>query len=101
MEYSNQVILSGEIIKAYPIRYTPIGIPVVSFVLRHQSLQQEAGISRKVNCKVYCVMGEAQGIAQAKKLEKRQAQITGFLAQDAKAQTVLHVKQLIFLDKGI
>ena len=37
------------------IRYTPAGIPLLSFVLQHASEQTEAGLKRKVECEVNAV----------------------------------------------
>ena len=76
------------------IRYTPAGIPLLSFVLQHASEQIEAGLKRKVECEVNAVaIGE---------LAKTNVQIgdnikaKGFLAKrSAKStQLVLHIEQL-------
>ena len=76
------------------IRYTPAGIPLLSFVLQHASEQTEAGLKRKVECEVNAVaIGE---------LAKTNVQIgdnikaKGFLAKrSAKStQLVLHIEQL-------
>ena len=76
------------------IRYTPAGIPLLSFVLQHASEKIEAGLKRKVECEVNAVaIGE---------LAKTNVQIgdnikaKGFLAKrSAKStQLVLHIEQL-------
>ena len=76
------------------IRYTPAGIPLLSFVLQHASEKIEAGLKRKVECEVNAVaIGE---------LAKTNVQIgdnikaKGFLAKrSAKStQIVLHIEQL-------
>ena len=41
----NQVVLSGEVGQLEQLRFTPAGIPVLSFVLSHDSSQAEAGLS--------------------------------------------------------
>ena len=43
------------VISLEPIRYTPAGIPLLSFVLQHASEQTEAGLKRKVECEVNAV----------------------------------------------
>jgi primosomal replication protein N len=77
-----------------PIRYTPAGIPLLSFVLQHASEQIEAGLKRKVECEVNAVViGE---------LAKTSIQIgdnikaKGFLAKRSakSAQLVLHIEKL-------
>ena len=77
------------------IRYTPAGIPLLSFVLQHTSEQTEAGLKRKVECEVNAVvLGE---------LAKTDIQIgdhvkdKGFLAKrSAKStQLVFHIEQLL------
>ncbi len=90
----NTVTLSGEVVGLQPIRYTPAGIPLLSFVLQHASEQTEAGLIRKVECEVNAVaLGD---------LAKLNIQIgdnikaKGFLAKrSAKStQLVLHIQQL-------
>ena len=77
-----------------PIRYTPAGIPLLSFVLQHASDQMEAGFKRKVECEVNAVaLGD---------LAKTNIQIgdnikaKGFLAKrSAKStQLVMHIVKL-------
>ena len=46
------MLISGVVIGLEPIRYTPAGIPLLSFVLQHASEQIEAGLKRKVECEV-------------------------------------------------
>lgn len=48
----NQVVLSGELIDVEPIRYTPAGVPILSFTLRHHSCIEEAGGVRQVDCEI-------------------------------------------------
>ena len=45
---SNEVRLSGVAHDVLDLRFTPAGIPVVEFSLRHASMQNEAGGSRRV-----------------------------------------------------
>ena len=90
----NSLVLSGVIVRIEPIRYTPAGIPLLSFVLQHASQQIEAGLKRKVECEVNAVaLGDI-----AKQNIKLGANINakGFLAKrSAKStQLVLHIVKL-------
>lgn len=76
------------------LRYTPAGLPLLSFVLQHVSEQIEAGLKRKVECEVNAVaIGDIakQNIQQGSLIK-----VKGFLAKrSAKSnQLVLHVEQL-------
>ena len=81
-----------------PIRYTPAGIPLLSFVLQHASEKIEAGLKRKVECEVNAVaIGELADIFTRQNIQLGSAIKTkGFLAKrSAKStQLVLHIEQL-------
>ncbi len=91
----NTLVINGVVVQIEPIRHTPAGIPLLSFVLQHASEQLEAGFKRKVECEVSAVaIGE---------LTKTNIQINdhikakGFLAKrSAKSNyLVLHITQLV------
>jgi primosomal replication protein N len=90
----NNLVLSGVVIGLQPIRYTPAGIPLLSFVLQHASEQIEAGLKRKVECEVNAVvLGDlAKTIIHIGDNIKAK----GFLAKrSAKStQLVLHIEKL-------
>ena len=76
------------------IRYTPAGIPLLSFVLQHVSEQTEAGLKRNVECEVNAVaIGE---LANSNIQLGSSLKAKGFLAKrSAKStQLVLHIEQL-------
>jgi primosomal replication protein N len=90
----NNLVLSGVVISLEPIRYTPAGIPLLSFVLQHASEQIEAGLKRKVECEVNAVaLGEIakQNIQLGSAIKAK-----GFLAKrSAKStQLVFHIDKL-------
>ena len=77
-----------------PIRYTPAGIPLLSFVLQHASEQVEAGLKRKVECEVNAVaLGDIakQNIQLGANIKAK-----GFLAKRStkSTQLVLHIEKL-------
>ncbi len=87
-------MLSGVVIGLEPIRYTPAGIPLLSFVLQHASEQVEAGLKRKVECEVNAV---ALGDSARQNIQLGSAiKAKGFLAKrSAKStQLVLHIEKL-------
>jgi len=51
----NQVKLQASIASKEPLRYTPAGIAVLSFVVEHRSIQTEAGQTRDVALTLDCV----------------------------------------------
>ena len=91
-------MLSGVIVRIEPIRYTPAGIALLSFVLQHASEQIEAGLKRKVECEVNAVaLGNvACDIAKQNIQLGAHVKAKGFLAKrSAKStQLVLHIEQL-------
>ena len=82
------------VISLEPIRYTPAGIPLLSFVLQHASEQIEAGLKRKVECEVNAVA--LGNIAKQNIQLGSSVKAKGFLAKrSAKStQLVLHIEQL-------
>ncbi len=93
---SNRLELSGEVISLETLRYTPAGIPILDFVLRHVSQQQQAGMKREVQCEVPVVaMAELAGKAKALSMGN-QVKVTGFLARKSlrNDRLVLHATEL-------
>ena len=87
-------MLSGVVVHLEPIRYTPAGIPLLSFVLQHASEQIEAGLKRKVECEVKAVaLGD---LAKISIQIGDNMKAKGFLAKrSAKStQLVLHIEQI-------
>lgn len=77
-----------------PIRYTPAGIPLLSFVLQHASEQTEVGLRRKVECEVNAViLGD---LAKSSIQLGSSVNVKGFLAKrSAKStQLVLHIEKI-------
>ena len=82
------------VISLEPIRYTPAGIPLLSFVLQHASEQVEAGLKRKVECEVNAVaLGD---IAKHNIQLGANIKAKGFLAKRStkSTQLVLHIEKL-------
>jgi primosomal replication protein N len=99
---SNRLELSGEVAEVAELRYTPAGIPLISFLVRHFSQQFEAGMQRKVEC-------EVPAVVMAKLAEKArgiqagcQVRVAGFLSRKSlnSRQLILHVNELEIIEKG-
>ncbi|QDQ25692.1 primosomal replication protein N [Chitinimonas arctica] len=94
MSARNQVVAHGAVLQTEVLRYTPAGIPVIEFRLRHESNQTEAGIERQVQCEMPCVcLGDkAKGLAAL--ADGTEITVKGFLAgrsQRYKHSLVLHI----------
>jgi len=93
---TNQVKISGVLVNKQPIRYTPAGIPLLSFALQHQSEQIEAGMRRQVLCELMVVALGHLALEIAKISEASQVIASGFLAKRSlkSSQLVLHLNKI-------
>lgn len=92
----NRLELNGEIVTLEPLRHTPAGIPILSFVLKHASIQNEAGMKRQAECEIAVVaMAELASKATALKPGDH-VKVAGFLARKSlkNDRLVLHLNQL-------
>ena len=90
----NKLVLAGVVASIEPLRYTPAGIPLLSFVIQHVSDQIEAGMKRKVECEINAV---AIGNVALKALELgTSVEVAGFLAKRSlkSRQLVLHINEI-------
>ncbi len=90
----NKLAISGQVTQIEDLRYTPAGLPLLSFVISHVSEDIEAGMKRKVECEVKAV---AIGDLANTNIQLGTAlRALGFLAKrSAKStQLVLHIKNL-------
>jgi primosomal replication protein N len=90
---SNEVALSGELAAVEPLRYTPAGIPLLSFKLMHRSRQTEAGLKRQVECEMGGVAMADVAVAMARLKPGQAVRLNGFLNRKNRlsAQLILHV----------
>jgi primosomal replication protein N len=90
----NRLVLSGVVVALEPIRYTPAGLPLLSFIVSHVSEATEAGMKRKVECEVNAV---AIGDAAMSNIQiGANINVAGFLTKrSAKStQLVLHIENI-------
>lgn len=95
---ANEVVLTGSAAQVRPVRYTPAGVAITEFRLRHESTQLEAGQRRKVSFEMPAVACGplAERIAA---LGERAVLARGFLAARSfgSAQVVLHASSIEFV----
>ena len=89
---SNEIALAGELSAIEPLRYTPAGVPVVSFRLRHKSQQVEAGIKRQVECELNGLALADVALAMSGLKVGQPVKVKGFLNRKNRMSTqlVLH-----------
>lgn len=88
--------MSGEVVQVEPLRFTPAGLPLLSFVVRHVSEQIEAETRRQVECEMTVVaIGAIANKAKAVQAGS-QVKLAGFIAKRSlkSTQLVLHLNAL-------
>ena len=82
------------------LRYTPAGVPVVEFRLKHQSERAEAGVRRKVEAEIDALAFESQARLLAASALGRPLKAEGFLCAKSRqsSKPVLHVTHIEFME---
>ena len=80
------------------LRYTPAGIPVIEFRLKHESEREEAGSRRKVSAEIDAIAFEAQARLLAGRALGQPLRAEGFLSAKNRrsSKPVLHVTNIEF-----
>jgi primosomal replication protein N len=99
----NRLIMTGEVVSDPATRKTPAGISITRFTLQHQSIQQEAGNARKVECRIFVT---ASGDVYQQSIEKgAQVEVQGFLSYESRqkmeTRLIIHaqsIKELKYTD---
>ena len=99
-EPANRVEIAGVITELKALRYTPAGVPVVEFRLRHDSERAEAGARRRVEAEIEAVAFEAQARLLSGSALGRGLRAEGFLcAKNRRSKRpVLHVTNIEFTE---
>ena len=92
----NEVVLSGVIRDFHALRYTPAGVPVAEFCLRHASTQQEAGAARRITLDMKAIAFGVVAKQLASDLPHGTITARGFLAQanQRSSEIVLHANTI-------
>lgn len=98
---ANHTELAGALQECGPLRHTPAGIPVIEFMIAHDSEQLEAGNLRRVACEIACVALGTTALLIKEATPGSALKASGFLAsRSLKRKTpVLHVTQVEFIEK--
>ena len=97
---ANKVEISGVVTELKALRFTPAGVPVVEFRLKHESERAEAGGARKVEAEVEAVAFEAQARLLAGGTLGKMLKAEGFLCAKSRRsrKPVLHVTNIEFVE---
>ena len=100
---ANRLLLDATLAERSALRYTPAGIPALDCVLKHASVQSEAGVNRQVDCELAAVAfgGPAIGLAQVP--TGTALRCTGFLGRRYRTgnAVTLHVNEFETLDYAL
>jgi primosomal replication protein N len=95
---ANEVRLAGLAHEVHDLRFTPAGIPVLEFRLRHASAQPEAGGTRRVELDMPAIAFGALAQRLAQQAPAGEIVAQGFLAPRSlrSTQLVLHAREIEF-----
>jgi len=85
------------------LRFTPAGVPALEFVLKHSSVQAEAGGNRQVDCELAALAFGEPAISLAKVPRGTALRCKGFLARRYRTgvTVAMHVNEFETFDHGL
>ena len=100
MPTANRLLLDATLAERGDLRYTPAGVPALECVLRHASVQAEAGGNRKVDCELAAVAFGGPATALARVPTGTALRCRGFLARRYRTgiTVALHVNEFALID---
>ena len=103
MPAANRLLLDATLAERGDLRYTPAGVPALDCVLKHESVQEEAGGNRRVDCELAAVAFGGPATALAKVPMGTALRCTGFLARRYRTgiTVALHVNEFETLDHAL
>lgn len=95
-------MIAGIVGNAPDIRYSPAGIPIARFTLKHRSEQSEAGMKRQVICNIGVIASGSELQRTVQKLNTGEGiRVSGFLARannrQGESRLILHAEQIDIL----
>ncbi len=99
----NRVVITGRVGDPPETRFTPAGIPISRFTLRHESQQVEAGMCRTAQCQVEVLVTGAELQPALAQLESDcRVRVDGFLSRASSRSTrlVVHAREIRVEDVG-
>ncbi len=105
MTEANRLRLSGNVCGRVVRKTSPSGIPHCQFVLEHQSMQEEAGLSRHAWCRIPVIISGTAHLQITQHITVgTQLILDGFLhchqAATGQSKMVLHAEQIELIDSG-
>ena len=103
MPGANRLTLDATLAQCSDLRYTPAGIPALECVLKHASIQPEAGGKRKVDCEIAAVAFGEPAVALARVPAGTALRCSGFIARRYRTGAVvaLHVNEFETLGNAL
>ena len=103
MPGANRLTLDATLAQCSDLRYTPAGIPALECVLKHASVQPEAGGMRKVECEIAAVAFGDRAMALARVPVGSAVRCNGFLARRYRTgiTVALHINEFETLDNAL
>jgi primosomal replication protein N len=97
---ANRLTLDATLAERGDLRYTPAGIPALECVLKHASVQPEAGGERNVDCELAAVAFGEPAIALARVSAGSTLRCHGFLARRYRTgiTVALHVNEFELME---
>jgi primosomal replication protein N len=100
----NRLVISGSLGNTPETRHSPAGIPITRFTLRHESIQQEAGMQRQAICNIVVIASGNELLATTKALQsEQQIRVSGFLSRANNRQgenrLILHAEQIEVIEQ--
>ena len=103
MPAANRLLLDATLAERGDLRFTPAGVPALDCVLKHASVQAEAGGNRKVDCELAAVAFGEPATALAKVPAGTALRCKGFIARRYRTgiTVALHVNEFETLDHAL
>jgi primosomal replication protein N len=100
---ANRLTLDATLAERGDLRYTPAGVPALECVLKHASVQPEAGGVRKVECELAAVAFGEPAVSLARVPTGTPLRCKGFLARRYRTGVTiaLHVNEFDTLDNAL
>jgi primosomal replication protein N len=98
---ANRLVLDASLAERDPLRHTPAGIAVCECLLRHASVQPEAGHERKVDCELAGIAFGHTALALMRLPLNTALRCKGFVARRYRSGITLamHINEFELLDQ--
>ena len=102
MPDANRLVLDATLTERSALRYTPAGLPALECMLRHASIQPEAGGERKVECDLAAVAFGEPAESLSRVANGTALRCKGFLARRWRTgiTVALHVNEFELLHQN-